>query len=441
VPLTGWLTQRIGQVRLYLSSAGLFVLASCLCGLAPDMTTLIACRALQGLVAGPMMPLAQTLVLASYPPNKSGLAMSTFSMTVLIAPATGPMLGGWITDNFTWPWIFFINVPVGLLSIGAVWLIYHKRESVTRKPPVDAIGMALLVIWVGALQLMLDQGKEKDWFESPIVIIFAVIAVLGVVFFLVWELTEKHPVIDLSLFKIRSFLLGSITSALAFGLFFSNVVILPLWLQQQMGYNATQSGIIMAQVGIFALILSPLVGATVNRYDPRMYATFSFAVFALVLWMRSRFNTQADLPTIMLPTLIQGVAMASMFIPLTIITISDIPPERMPFATSLSTFMRTLASAIGTSICTALWQSRGILHHAQITESLQQGGVASAMIDNLQASGFTRQQALGMINNMVAQQAYTISTQEIFYVSSLLFLALIGMVWVAKRPGVRGAGG
>ena len=195
--------------------------------------------------------------------------------------------------------------------------------------PIDGIGLALLVLWVGALQLMLDKGKELDWFHSAEIVALAVVAVVGFAFFLVWELTDKHPVVDLSLFKRRNFWSGALATAVAYGLFFGNVVILPLWLQQYMGYTATQAGMIMAPVGLLAIVFSPMVGLTVGKVDPRRYATFSFLVFALVLWMRSHFNTQADFWTIMIPTIIQGVAMAFFFIPLVTITLSGLTPDRI----------------------------------------------------------------------------------------------------------------
>ncbi|MCL1960271.1 MAG: DHA2 family efflux MFS transporter permease subunit [Desulfovibrionaceae bacterium] len=435
VPLTGWLTQRIGQVRLFMASVLLFVLASWLCGLAPNMTMLIAFRALQGFVAGPMIPLSQTLLLSSYPRAKSGMAMAMWSMTTLVAPVTGPLLGGWITDNFHWAWIFFINVPVGIIAAGAIWSIYHKRESVTHKLPIDAVGLTLLVIWVGSLQLMLDKGKELDWFASPQIVTFAVLAVVGFAFFLAWELTEDHPVVDLSLFKDRNFWAGALITAVAYSLFFGNVVLLPLWLQQYMGYTATQAGMVMAPVGLLAIVVSPMVGLTVNRADPRLYATFSFTVFALVLWMRSHFNTQADLGTIMIPTIIQGVATATFFIPLVTITLSGIEPSRLPAASGLSNFMRITAGAMGTSISTTLWDHRSALHHAQLAEHITTGNpVAMQALGGLQASGLTEQQALGMVNNLVTQQAFMLSVSEVFLGSALLFLCLIGLVWIAKRP-------
>ena len=242
--------------------------------------------------------------------------MAMWSMTTLVAPVTGPLLGGWITDNMTWPWIFYINVPVGILSVLVTWRIFRNRETPTRSLPIDTIGLSLLVIWVAAMQIMLDIGKEHDWFQSPVVLGCAVVAVVGFAFFLVWELTDKHPVVDLSLFRLRNFWAGTLAISVGYGLFFGNVVLLPLWLQQYMGYTATSAGMVMAPVGLLAIVLSPVVGKTMHKVDPRHYATFAFLVFGLVLWMRSNFNTQVDFWTIMIPTLIQGIGMAFFFIPL-----------------------------------------------------------------------------------------------------------------------------
>jgi len=440
VPLTGWLTQRFGQVRLFMTSIVLFMLFSWMCGLAPNMTTLILFRALQGLVAGPMIPLSQTLLLSSYPRAKAGLAMSMWSMTTLIAPVMGPLLGGWITDNVSWPWIFYINIPVGLIAAGITWKFYSKRDSQIKKLPIDSIGLALLVLWVGALQLMLDKGKELDWFNSPEVVIMAVVAVVGFAFFLVWELTEEHPVVDLSLFKRRNFWTGAMALAIAYGLFFGNVVLLPLWLQQYMGYTATQAGMVLAPVGLFAILLSPMVGLTVGKVDPRRYTTISFLVFAMILWMRSRFNTQTDFATIMIPTIIQGIAMAFFFIPLVTLTLSGLSPDRMPAASGLSNFLRITAGAMGTSIATTVWDNRAALHHAQLVESVTlANGAATSAIAGLGNSGLNPQQVLGQLNGIVNQQAYMLATADVFYASAVLFVLLIPLVWLA-RPEKGGAG-
>ncbi len=440
VPLTGWLSQRFGQVRLFVTSVILFVIASWMCGLAPNMATLIAFRALQGFVAGPMIPLSQSLLLASYPRALAGLAMAMWAMTTLVAPVTGPLLGGWITDNFSWPWIFYINIPVGIVSVSAAWAIYKKRESVTRKLPIDTVGLALLVIWISAMQMTLDLGKENDWFHSPLIIGLSVVAVVGFAFFLIWELTEEHPVVDLRLFARRNFWAGTVTLAVAYGLFFGNVVLLPLWLQQFMGYTATDAGMILAPVGLMAMLLSPLVGATVSRVDPRRYATFAFLVLALVLWMRSRFNTQADFATLIVPTVIQGIAMAFFFIPLNTLTLSGLSQDRMPAASGLTNFVRITAGAVGTSVSTTLWESRAALHHAHLAESVNAGSAATqAALAGLASAGLTPEQALAQVNRLVDQQAFMLAANDIFWVSSLMFLALIPLIWVT-HPARGGAG-
>jgi DHA2 family multidrug resistance protein len=440
VPLTGWLSDRFGQVRLFVASVVLFVAASLMCGLAPNMATLIAFRAVQGFVAGPLIPLSQSLLLSSYPKALAGLAMAMWAMTTLIAPVLGPLLGGWITDNVNWPWIFYINVPVGICAAMASWAIYHKRESVTRKLPIDSVGLALMVVWIGAFQIMLDIGKEYDWFHSPLVVSLAIVAAVGFAFFLAWELTDDHPVVDLSLFARRNFWTGTVATAIAYGLFFGNVVLLPLWLQQFMGYTATDAGMILAPVGLMAMVFSPLVGKTVAKVDPRKYATFAFVVFALVLWMRSRFNTQADFWTIMIPTIIQGVAMAFFFIPLLTVTISGLPPERIPAASGLTNFARISAGAFGTSITTTLWENRAALHHAQLAEAVNPGSpAAQSVLSGLQSSGLSHEQALAAVNRMVDQQAFMLAANDIFYVSAVLFIILIPLVWLSHPQ--HGAGG
>ena len=441
VPLTGWLTQRFGQVRLFTASVLLFVIASWLCGLAPNMPTLIAFRVLQGFVAGPMIPLSQTLQLASYPAAKAGTAMAMWAMTVLVAPVAGPLLGGWITDNISWPWIFYINIPVGLFAAALTWSIYHKRDPGPRKVPLDTIGLALLVLFVGAMQIMIDKGKELDWFNSGQIVILAVTAVVAFLFFLAWELTDKHPVVDLRLFARRNFLVGTVSLSLAYGLFFGNVVLLPLWLQQYMGYTATWAGLATAPVGILAIILSPWVGKNVSKIDPRKLATVAFVGFGVVLWMRSNFNTSADFRTILIPTVLQGAAMAFFFIPLQAIVFSGLTPDRMPSAAGLSNFVRITMGAVGTSLFTTLWENRASLHHAHLAEAINTtNDAASQLTAQLAANGFSNAQAAANINRMIDQQAYTMAVTDVFYMSSLLFFALVFVIWFA-RPKAGPAGG
>jgi DHA2 family multidrug resistance protein len=440
LPLTGWLTRRFGQVKLFMSSVVLFVIASFLCALAPNIGLLILFRVLQGAVAGPMIPLSQALLLSSYPKAKSGTALGMWSITTLVAPVVGPVLGGWITDNIAWPWIFYINIPVGVVAGIATWMIYRKRETATAKIPIDGVGLGLLVIWVGAMQVLLDKGKDLDWFNSGQIVLLAVVAVVGFALFLVWELTEEHPIVDLTLFKGRNFTVSTVAMLLAYGLFFGNVVLLPLWLQQYMGYTATLAGLVLAPVGLLAIFATPIVGRLSHKVDPRVFVTFAFVVFAIVLFMRAHFNTDATIGVLLVPTLIQGIAMATFFIPLIALGLSGLAPDRIPAASGLINFARITAGSFGTSITTTMWDRRATLHHAQLVEHLTQSDpVAAQAFANLNAGGMGTDQSYAVINRLVDQQAFMLSADDIFYVSGLLFLALIVLIWFA-RP-IRGGGG
>jgi MFS transporter, DHA2 family, multidrug resistance protein len=440
LPLTGWLTRRFGQVKLFIASIVLFVIASFLCALAPSLSFLILFRVLQGAVAGPMIPLSQSLLLSSYPKERAGTALGMWSITTLVAPVVGPVLGGWITDNIAWQWIFYINVPVGIVAGLMTYVIYRRRETPTAKIPIDGIGLGLLVVWIGSMQVMLDKGKDLDWFNSGQIVTLAIVAVVGFVLFIIWELTDEHPIVDLSLFRGRNFWVSTLAMLLAYGMFFGNVVLLPLWLQQYMGYTATLAGLVLAPVGLFAIFLTPVVGRVMHRIDPRIFVTISFGVFALVLFMRSHFNTDATIGTLLIPTLIQGIAMAFFFIPLIAIGLSGLTPDRIPAASGLMNFARITAGSFGTSIVTTLWDRRATLHHAQLVEHLSTGDpVSSQALANLQSGALSTQQSYGLLNRLVDNQAFMLSANDIFYASGVLFLVLVFVIWLA-RPGAGGAG-
>ena len=431
LPLTGWLTRRFGDVRLFVASTLLFTLASWLCGLAPSLPLLIAARVLQGAVAGPMIPLSQSLLLANYPPEKKGLALALWSTTVIVAPILGPILGGWITDNISWPWIFYINLPFGLLSAFLTWTLLGRRSSATRSVPIDKVGLFLLVVGVGALQILLDKGNDLDWFESQVIVVLAVVAVACLAVLVVWELTDRHPVVDLHLFAERNFLVGTIILSIGYLVFFGNVVILPLWLQTNMGYTATWAGLAAAPIGLLPVILSAVVGKNMHRIDLRIWASFSFAVFAAVSFWNSHFNTDVTFAQIVLPRLLMGAGVATFFVPLTALTLSGIPDSLLPSATGLSNFSRILAGSFGTSLSITLWDRRESYHYSvlashvsafdpNVTEAL--GPLASPATDP------------ALLDRIIGQQSLLLATNDIFWLSGAFILSLMILVWLAKPP-------
>ena len=440
LPLTGWLARRFGEVRLFVISTLLFSLASWLCGLAPTFELLVAGRILQGFAAGPMVPLSQSLLLANYPPEKKGLALSFWAMTTVVAPIMGPLLGGWITDDYSWPWIFYINVPVGLFAAFLTWRLLSQRETQMLKLPIDGIGLGLLVVGVGSLQYMLDKGNELDWFGSTEIIVLAIVAVVALSFFIVWELTEEHPVVDLTLFRNRNFWTGTLAIALGYLAFMAGTVLFPLWLQTAQGYTATWAGIASAPVGVMAVILSPIIGKNLHRLNLRVLSTLAFMILGGCYLAMSHFNSQVDIGTLMLPRFVMGIGIAIFFVPLTTIILSDIEPQRIASAVGLSNFLRILAGSIGTSIATTLWERRTSLHHAQLTETALPGMPGyDSFVQGLKALRVPDAAVNSQINLVLNREATMLATSDVFWLMGCLFLALITMVWLT-RPKSPAAG-
>ncbi|MDU5169046.1 MAG: DHA2 family efflux MFS transporter permease subunit, partial [Haemophilus parainfluenzae] len=309
IPITGWLAKRFGEVRLFLVSTLLFVLASWLCGISHSLEMLIVFRVLQGAVAGPIIPLSQSLLLNNYPPEKRGMALAFWSMTIVVAPICGPILGGWISDNIHWGWIFFINVPIGLVVVLISWKLLEGRESKVSHQPVNTVGLILLALGIGALQLMLDQGRELDWFNSTEIVVLTIIAAVGLIALIIWELTDDNPVVDVSLFKSRNFTVGCVSTSLAFLVYSGTVVLIPLLLQQVYNYTATWAGLAAAPVGLLPILLAPIIGKFGNKIDMRILITVSFMVYALTFYWRAvTFEPEMTFMDVALPQFVQGLA-------------------------------------------------------------------------------------------------------------------------------------
>lgn len=434
IPLTGWLTQRIGQIRLFVAAIILFVLSSWLCGLATNLNFLLFMRVIQGAVAGPLIPLSQAILLGSYPKERSATAMALWGMTATVGPIAGPTLGGWITDSYSWSWIFYINIPIGIFAASITWLIYRDRDTEKKVLPIDTVGLFLLVTWVGALQIMLDKGKDLDWFNSPTIIILAVIAAVSFCYFLVWELTEENPIVDLKLFKGRNFTGGTIAISIGYGVFFGNLVLLPQWLQQDIGYPSLNAGLVMAPLGIFAVICSPIIGKLLPKIDARILVTVAFLLFGLVFYLRSLYTTEVDTWNLVLPTLLQGIPMAMFFIPLSMIILSGLPPEKIPAAAGLSNFARIFCGAVGTSIATTMWNDRSILHHSQLMdEATPFNPIFTSFVESTQTLlAMSKQQSYTLFNQLLSVQADMLGLNDIFYISAMIFIFLIPIVWLTK---------
>jgi len=441
VPLTGWLMQRFGVVRTFVLSVLAFTLASFLCGAAWSLPSLIFFRVLQGAVSGPMIPGSQALLISIFPPAKRGMALAIWSMTTLVAPIAGPIMGGYISDNYIWPWIFFINIPVGLFCAFICWRFLKSQETPTRKLPIDRMGLALLIVWVGSLQVMLDQGKDLDWFHSPEIIVLGLVAVFGLVSWLIWELTEKNPIVDLQLFKSRNFAIGTLCLCLAYGVFFGNVVLMPLWMQSYLGYTATWAGLVAAPSGVVAVLISPLVGKFMSRFDARWFATASFAIFGLSYFMRAGYTADASFGAFVMPLLVQGVAMAMFFVSMLSIALDGLPPQKVPAASGLSNFARITAGSFATSITTTFWDRREALHQSRLVESLTPFDPATQeTLAQMHSSGLSEGSAYAALARTVSGQGYLLSSLDIFYFSGWLALLLIPLIWFTRRPSGGGPG-
>jgi DHA2 family multidrug resistance protein len=386
-----------------------------------------------------MIPLSQSLLLSNYPPNRHGFANGIWGMTAVVGPVAGPILGGWITDNISWSWIFYINVPVGLLAAWATWILLKDRETAIRMQPIDVVGLGLLIVGVACLQILLDKGNDHGWFGSTQIVTLGLISLVTLSFFVVWELTDEHPVVDLTLFARRNFAVAAIAMTLGYMMFFAAIVILPLWLQTQQGYTATWAGLATSSLGILGIVFSPIIGRLADKIDPRVLVTVGFSIFAGVSFVNADASTNITFGQIFLPRLIWGIGTACFFIPLITLSLSGLHPSQLASASGLFNFVRLLALGFGTSISVTLWDRRATLHDYHLTTNLTPYSYQTHQwIDQTQALGLQPLQSLDMLSRTVSQQAFMLATNDVFWLSGWVFLALIGVIWLARTPDRQG---
>jgi len=431
VPLTGWLASRFGAQRVFISCYFGFAALSLICGLSNSLGMLIMCRVGLGLCGGPIMPLAQTLILRLLPPEKKTLGTVIYAMTTLIGPAAGPVLGGLLCDNVGWSSIFFIGVPVALAGGVTLLILLRGRHDAMVKSPIDTVGLAMLVVWVGALQILLDEGRDNDWFASLEIRALAVIAVIGFISFVCWELTDRRPIVELRVFRHRGFVAASLTYALGFGAFFANIVLLPLWLQQNLGYTATWAGYSTGMLAIFAILSAPVIGKLAEKFDPRLIIFCGVMGMAATAAMRMGFSTDVTFWQLAGPTLLTGPFMVMFFVPTTGLAMASVAPGEEANAAGVSNFMRTIAGAFATSLVQTVWANDARRTQTALAGAMPMG---SSTIDTLIRGGQSHDSAVSVLDNLVQTQSVMLATVHVFGIIAACSAFAATLIWLAPRP-------
>lgn len=434
VPLTGWLVSRYGVVRVFTVAMAGFGVFSLLCGIAPTLGVLVACRIGQGIAGAPIMPASQTLLYQLFEPKRRPRVMAIWSMTTMLGPAIGPILGGYISDNFSWHWIFLINVPIAIVCCYVALLVLRRVETATSRPKIDIFGLALLVFWIACLQIMLDLGNDRDWFGDWQIVALAVSAFIGFCAFVIWELTEEHPVVDLRIFRHRGFTVAVTIMSLCFGGYFAGIVVIPQWLQTTMGYPAALAGLASAFTAVTGLIAAPIVARFGNRVDPRLLISGGALWIAVCTFARASWSTQSNFWHVAWPQIAQGLAMPTFMIPLTMTSLNSVEPRETASAAGMQSFVRTITVAISTSVVLTFWSHGQRTANVGLAGSLDPGVVGST----LDGAGLAGQPGTVTLANAVDVQARTIALDKTFLIASLIQVFVVVLIWFAPRVRMRG---
>jgi MFS transporter, DHA2 family, multidrug resistance protein len=444
LPITGWLANFFGRKRLLMMSVTGFTIASFLCGFAPTLGTLIFFRVVQGAAGGALQPLSQAVLLEAFPPEKRGKAMGFWGLGIVVAPILGPVLGGWLTDSYSWRWVFYINIPVGIASIVMTRLFIFDPPYIRRgSARVDGWGIGMLAVWIGALQILLDKGQQEDWFSSPLIVGLAALAVIGLIAFLVWEFRVPAPVVNLRAFRARTYSAGVFLMTVVGFVLYGSLVLLPIWMQTLLGYPSLQAGIALAPRGMGSFIGMPLVGSLLSRFDARKFLAAGLSLAAFTLWEFSRLNLNAGYWDFFWPQFVQGLSLSMLFVPLTTITMAPIAREQMGNATSIFNLMRNLGGGFGIAAVTTMvarnQQSFTNILGAHVTPySTKSWSVLGALRGGMAAHGSDHataaRQGYAALFGLVERQAAILAFVSVFRILAVIFLAMVPLILLMKRP-------
>lgn len=453
LPLNGFFSRMFGRKRFYMICVAMFTLSSVLCGMAPSLGWLVFFRVLQGLGGGGMQPSEQAILVDTFPPHKRAMGMAVYGIAVVVAPIVGPTLGGWITDNYSWRWVFFINIPIGVLSLLLTSQVVqdppHLKGTGVKKAlsgrgseGIDFVGLGLLAVGLGALQIMLDKGQREDWFESNFIVMLAVIAACCLIGSVIWSLRHSNPVVDFRMLKERNFALSNVTMFMLGFVLYGSTVLLPLFLQQLMGYTAMQSGMTLSPGGIVVMVLMPIVGLLLGKFQARWLVVFGLVMAALSMFDASRFNLQIDFTTAMMSRIILGFGLAFLFVPINTAAFYFVPPDKTNNATGLINLARNIGGSCGIAFATTLLERRTQYHQSVLVEHITpyndtyremfQGAVAMLMQQGQNVVTATKQ-AHGLIYGMVQKQAAMLSFLDNFWVMGMICLSAIPLMFLMKK--------
>ena len=451
IPMTGWLSRVFGRKKYLILSISVFTISSFLCGAAWSLQSLVFFRILQGIGGGALQPLSQSILLETFPPRQHGIAMAAFGVGIMFGPIIGPLLGGWITDNWSWHWIFFINIPIGIISILLTILFITDPPYMKQaRMKIDYWGLALLALGLGCLQIVLDKGQQENWFSSSFIVWLSLISVISMIAFVINEFYARHPIVNLRAFNNISFSTGNIVMFLGFFNLFASIVLLPIYLQTLMGYTSFLAGFVLGPGGIATLIALPLAGSLVNKINPKALLSFGIAVNAYATYLMSNFSLEADFYTVIWPRIVLGVGMGFFFIPLTTMTMSGIRKEDMGNASAIYNLLRNLGGSFGVAFVTTVLSRRAQFHQNRLVENLTPFDRTYQIFSEQSAqflqyrgmeSSLSDQGALGTMYRELLRQASMLSFNDAFRIVSIIMLCVLPLVLFMKRAKTTGPPG